>query len=255
VGFAGAGGNTADAPFQWKLAVDPALFAGTRYETSASGDVRTPTGVEWKVEAQSVSFSPMGNRVNLKTASSSGAPVNLAVLDEKGNYLMVQDHGGTMNLDTTPENPFVDEYCIPFMGGEGSKKLTLVPYYYPEPDERDEAPEEAPDEPAALLPLTAPLPARVELADGVAIIIDAMHFDVAGGSVAWRLASLTDGLFDFKLCDADGRALDLGRYAEGHYDYATGAKIEFWIWMSQFRDGAMRPIDEPRLRRGHAWRF
>jgi hypothetical protein len=245
LGFAVASGQ-ADERFQWKMAVDPALLAGTRYETNALGEVHTPTGGEWKVEAQSVSFSPMGNRIKLKTASSTGGPVHLAVLDEKGNCLTVQDFGGNMSMDATPENPFVDEYFLFFLGGEGSKKLTLLPYDYAERGET----EYDPDKPAALLPLDAALPARVEFADGTAIFIDEMHFDATGGSVAWRPASLTDGLLDFKLCDDNGRSLDLGRYTDGGYDYATGVKIESWEWASEFRDGVVRAVDEATIAKG-----
>lgn len=246
LGFAGAGDDPADAPFQWKLTVDSALLAGTRYKASASGEVRTPTGGEWKVEVESVSFSPMGNRVNLKTASSNGAPVQLAVLDEKGNCLMVQGHSGTMNLDATPENPFVDEYCLPFLGGKGSKKLTLIPYYH---DERDEAVYD-PERPVALLPLDEAMPARVELMNGAAIYIDWMRFDTTGGSVVWRPAGLTDGLFNFKLCDASGRDLDLGRYVDGGYGYKTNAEIESWEWMSEFKDGVVQAVDEATIAKG-----
>ena len=245
-GFAGAGDDSIDEPFPWELPVDPALLAGARYETSASGEIRTPTGGAWTVEVESVSFSPMGNRINLKTASSAGGPVQLAILGDSGNDLPVQDHGGSMSMDATPENPFVDEYCLPFLGGEGSKKLTLIPYYH---TERDEAGYD-PEKPVALLPLNVRLPARVELMDGAAIYIDAMRFDTTGGSVAWRPASLTDGLFSFDLCDAEGRDIELDRYADGGYDYATGAKIESWTWMSQFRDGVMQEVDGATIARG-----
>ena len=64
-----------------------------------------PTGGAWTVEVESVSFSPMGNRVNLKTASSTGGPVQLAILDDQGNCLTAQDSGGSMSMDATPENP------------------------------------------------------------------------------------------------------------------------------------------------------
>jgi len=245
-GFAGVGDDSIDEPFQWKLAVNPALLAGTWYKTSASGEVRTPTGGAWTVEVQSVSFSPMGNRINLKTASSNGGPVQLAILDDHGNYLTVQKHSGTMSMDATPENPFANEYFIPFLGGEGSKALTLVPYDYAERGET----EYDPDKPAALLPLDAALPARVELPDGAAIFIDAMHFDAARGSVAWRTVTLTNGLFDFKLCDDNGQNLELGRYTDSGYDYGTGAEIDRWEWMSQFKDGGVRAVDEATIAKG-----
>jgi hypothetical protein len=126
-GFAGAGDDSIDEPFPWELPVDSALLAGAWYETNVSGEVRIPTGGEWKVEVQSVSFSLMGNRVNLKTASSTGGPVKLAILDDHGNYLTVQEHSGTMSMDATPENPFVDEYPIPFLGGGGIEKADADP--------------------------------------------------------------------------------------------------------------------------------
>lgn len=246
LGFAGEGDDPADTPFQWKLTVDPALFAGTRYATNASGQVSTPANGEWKVEVQSVSFSPMGNRVNLKTAASNGGQVRLAILDDSGNFLLVQNYGGRISMDATPENPFVDEYPIPFLGGEGSKKLTLIPYYHVD---RDEASYD-PDKPVALLPLDEALPARVELIDGAAIFIDAMRFDTTGGSVAWRPAGLTDGLFDFKLCDAKGQEIKLDRCVDDGYDYKTRAKIESWTWMSQYKDGEMRAVDEAIIAEG-----
>jgi hypothetical protein len=231
-------------PFQWKLTVDPALLAGTRYETNASGEIHTPTGGEWKVEVQSVSFSPMGNRINLKTASSNGASVELAVLDDQGNYLTVLGRSGILSMDATPENPFVDEYPIPFLGGEGSKKLTLIPYDYVELDMADYDP----DKPAALLPLDAALPAHAEFPDGTAIFIDQVHVDATGGSVTWRPG--TYGQFDFRLCDASGRRLNLGRYVDSHYDYATGATVESWEWKSGFKDGAVQAADEATIARG-----
>jgi hypothetical protein len=130
--------------------------------------------------------------------------------------------------------------------GGGSKKLTLIPFYH---EDRDEA-SDNPDKPVALIPLGEALPARVELMDGAAIFIDGMRFDTGGGFVAWRPASLTDGLLDFKLCDATGNSIGLNSYADDSYDYATCAEIDRWEWMSEFKDGVAQAVDEATIAKG-----
>lgn len=185
--------------------------------------------VDFDFMVERVAFTPFGNRVllNFTSRSERDSSFDLAILDDEGRSLPIFSKTGTGNSLASKEHPQQVRNEVWFMGGEGSRQLTLVPIQWKSFDNYADVIRQT------VVPL-GQLPCELNLDNGGKLRVERCDISGDGFLVSYVPQGLT-GHLAFDLAGTDGKTTGFNFVSYDAVNLPKGFLQKGGYWSQEYK--------------------